>query len=200
VVTGSDARGCFVTTDSVTISVFPYPVFDLGRDTTITVGSSVQLTPTRSADITSITWTPTTGLSCTDCLDPIASPKQRTTYTARVTNNGGCVTTSDITIYVVCNNENIFIPNTFSPNNDGMNDVFYPRGRGLAQIRSMKVFNRWGQQVFQRVNFIANDPSAGWDGTFKGQLLGPDVYVYMVEIVCENNALITLKGDVMLVR
>jgi gliding motility-associated-like protein len=101
---------------------------------------------------------------------------------------------------VVCTNENIFIPNTFSPNGDGMNDLFYVRGRGLTQIRSVRIFNRWGQQVFQKTNVIANDAGAGWDGTFKGQPLSPDVYVYMVEVVCENNALIMLKGDVMLVR
>jgi gliding motility-associated-like protein len=200
VVTGSDARGCFITRDSVTISVFPYPVFDLGRDTTITVGSSVQLNPNRSNDITSIVWSPVNGLSCTDCPDPLATPKQRTTYTATVTNNGGCVTKDELTIFVVCTNENIFIPNTFSPNNDGMNDLFYVRGRGLTQIRSVKIFNRWGQQVFLKTNVIANDAGAGWDGTFKGQPLSPDVYVYMVEVVCENNALIMLKGDVMLVR
>jgi gliding motility-associated-like protein len=200
VVTGSDVKGCFVTRDSVTISVFPYPVFDMGRDTTITVGSSVQINPIKSTDITSVTWSPTTGLSCTDCPDPLATPKQRTTYTATVTNNGGCVTRDELTIYVVCTNENIFIPNTFSPNGDGMNDLFYVRGRGLTQIRSVRIFNRWGQQVFQKTNVIANDAGAGWDGTFKGQPLSPDVYVYMVEVVCENNALIMLKGDVMLVR
>jgi gliding motility-associated-like protein len=200
VVTGSDARGCFVTRDSVTISVFPYPVFDLGLDTTITVGSSVQLNPNRSNDITSVIWSPTTGLSCTDCPDPLATPKQRTTYTATVTNNGGCVTKDELTIFVICNNENIFIPNTFSPNGDGMNDLFYVRGRGLTKIRSIKIFNRWGQQIFTQNNVIANDTGAGWDGTFKGQPLSPEVYIYMVEVVCENNALIMLKGDVMLVR
>jgi gliding motility-associated-like protein len=200
VVTGSDYKRCFVTSDSVTISVFPYPVFDLGQDTTITVGSSVPFNPISSTDIVSIKWSPVTGLSCTDCPNPIAKPKQKTTYTATVTNNGGCITNEEITIYVICTNENIFIPNTFSPNNDGMNDVFYPRGRGLAQIKSIKVFSRWGQQVFQNTNFVANDPSKGWDGTFKGQLLPPDVYVYMVEIICENNEIITLKGDIMLVR
>jgi gliding motility-associated-like protein len=130
----------------------------------------------------------------------LATPKQRTTYTATVTNNGGCVTKDELTIFVICNNENIFIPNTFSPNGDGMNDLFYVRGRGLTKIRSIKIFNRWGQQIFTQNNVIANDTGAGWDGTFKGQPLSPEVYIYMVEVVCENNALIMLKGDVMLVR
>lgn len=200
VVTGSDANGCFVTKDSVLVSVFPYPLADLGRDTTILAGSSLQLNPNLSNDILSITWDPANTLSCSDCLDPVATPKKTTTYTLRVVNNGGCVTNDQVTVYVVCNNQNYFVPNTFSPNNDGMNDVFYPRGRGLAQIRSIRIFNRWGQQIYNRTNILANDPSAGWDGTFKGQPVTPDVYVYMIEVICENNAVITLKGDLMLIR
>jgi gliding motility-associated-like protein len=200
VVTGSDTKGCFVTQDSVFIHVFPYPTVELGRDTTIIVGSSLRLNPKLSTDIASITWDPLTGLSCSDCIDPLAMPKKTTTYNLKVMNNGGCLTTDQITVYVICNNENYFVPNTFSPNNDGMNDVFYPRGRGLAQIRSVRIFNRWGQQIFSRTNVLANDPSTGWDGTFKGQPVTPDVYVYMIDVVCENNAVITLKGDLMLIR
>jgi gliding motility-associated-like protein len=200
VVTGSDARGCFVTLDSVTISVFPIPIFDLGPDVTIPVGSSVRFTPRISGNIVSVRWSPTTGLSCTDCQDPVASPRQKTQYTVTAVNNGGCTITDQITVFVTCSGDNLFIPNTFSPNGDGMNDVFYPRGRGILEIRSIKVFNRWGQQVYWRNNIRANDASQGWDGTFKGTALNPDVYVYMVDVVCENNSVLTLKGDVMLVR
>lgn len=200
VVTGSDARGCFVTRDSITISVFPIPVFDLGPDVSIQVGSGIKFTPVISNDLVSIQWTPQNTLSCLDCYDPLASPKQKTQYTATVRNNGGCVTTDQITVSVTCTNENLFIPNTFSPNNDGMNEVFYPRGRGILTVKNMRIFSRWGQQVFLRQNFIANDASAGWDGTFKGVPLSADVYVYMIDVVCENNTVVTLKGDIMLTR
>jgi gliding motility-associated-like protein len=200
VVTGSDSKGCFVTQDSVTISVFPVPSFDLGPDVTMPVGNSVQFRPVMSNDLVSINWSPTTGLSCTNCYDPVASPKQKTQYTATVSNNGGCTTTDQITVFVTCGNENLFIPNTFSPNNDGTNDVFYPRGRGLAQIKSIRIFSRWGQQVFSRTNVTPNDPSQGWNGTFNGSPLPEDVYVYFIEVFCENNSLVTMKGDVMLVR
>jgi gliding motility-associated-like protein len=200
VITGSDAQGCFVTKDSVTISVFPYPLFDLGPDVTIQVGSGVKFNPVVSNDIVSVKWTPTTALSCTDCIDPVATPKQKTQYSATVVNNGGCTITDQITVFVVCTNENLFIPNTFSPNGDGANEVFYPRGRGILTVKAMRIFSRWGQQVFQRQNFLANDISAGWDGTFKGQKLSSDVYVYMIDVVCENNTVVTLKGDIMLVR
>lgn len=200
VVTGSDSRGCFITRDSITISVFPLPVFDLGPNVSIKAGFGIKFLPDTSNDLVSIQWSPQNSLSCTDCFDPVASPKQKTQYTATVTNNGGCVTIDQITVSVICTNENLFIPNTFSPNNDGMNEVFYPRGRGILTVKSMRIFSRWGQQVFWRQNFLANDASAGWNGTFNGVPLSADVYVYMIDVVCENNTIVTLKGDVMLTR
>jgi gliding motility-associated-like protein len=200
VVTGSDRKGCFVTTDEVTISVFPYPVVDAGRDTTIQVGFFTQLNATFTPDVQSILWSPSVGLSCTTCPKPVAAPTFNTTYSVTVTNNGGCKSTDAVTIYVVCNDGNIFMPNTFSPNGDGMNEIYFPRGRGINTIRSLRIFNRWGQLVFEKKNFNANDPSAGWDGTFKGTKLSPDVFVYMMDLSCENSSIITMKGDITLIR
>jgi gliding motility-associated-like protein len=101
---------------------------------------------------------------------------------------------------VICNNQNFFVPNTFSPNGDGQNEVFYPRGSGLFRIKSMLVFNRWGQVVFEKRDFAPNDQSAGWTGTFKGQKASADVYIYMMEILCDNNTVIPVKGNVTLLR
>ena len=200
IVTGSDSRKCFVTTDSVRISVFPVPLVNAGPDITIPAGSSTPLNANPSPDVVNLSWTPPDGLSCTTCPNPIATPKKKTEYIIQVTNNGGCVNTDKITIFVTCTTDNIFVPNTFSPDGDGNNEQFFPRGRGIATVKSFRVFSRWGQQVFQRQNFLINDAAAGWDGTFKGQKLPPDVYVYIIEVYCENGALINLKGDVMLVR
>jgi gliding motility-associated-like protein len=110
------------------------------------------------------------------------------------------VSSDAITLTVVCLNSNLFMPNTFSPNGDGMNDMYYPRGRGIERIKSLKIFNRWGQMVYIRENFSPNDASAGWDGRYKGLAVSPDVYVYMIDVFCENQSIITLKGDIMLVR
>jgi gliding motility-associated-like protein len=139
-------------------------------------------------------------LSCTTCPDLLHHLKKKTEYTITVTNNGGCVNIDKITVFVTCDNNNIFVPNTFSPDGDGNNEIFYPRGRGVATVKSFRVFSRWGQQVFQKQNFMINDISSGWDGTFKGQKLPPDVYVYIIELYCDNGNVINLKGDVMLVR
>ena len=62
------------------------------------------------------------------------------------------------------------------------------------------MFNRWGELVFERLNFSANDAGAGWDGTYKGNPLNPDVYVYACEVVCDNNEVLVFKGDVSLLK
>ena len=105
-----------------------------------------------------------------------------------------------IKITVICNNANFFVPNTFSPNGDGVNDVFYVRGKGLNIVPSLTIFNRWGQIVFQKKDFSPNDPSAGWDGTFNGQKAPVDVYVYTLEIICDNSEIIPIHGNVALIR
>jgi len=104
-----------------------------------------------------------------------------------------------IQVIVLCQNSNLFIPNTFSPNGDGKNDVFYPRGIGLGKVKFLRVFNRWGQPVFERMNFQVNDPLSGWDGTFHGKKALPDVYVFQAEIFCGNGEIITLNGNVSLI-
>jgi gliding motility-associated-like protein len=81
-----------------------------------------------------------------------------------------------------------------------MNDVFYPRGKGLFGIRNMKIFNRWGQVVYERSGFVPNDATAAWDGNFKGKPASSDVYVYILEIVCNNSVVIPVKGNVTLLR
>jgi len=153
-----------------------------------------------TGNITSYTWTPGIRISCTDCPVPYANPQYTTTYNVQVEDRYGCTNSGDITIIVVCGKENVFIPNTFSPNGDGRNEVFYPKGTGLFRIKSMRIFNRWGEIVFEKKEFAANDPSAGWNGIFKGKAASPDVYIYTMEILCENNAIIPFKGNVTLLR
>ncbi len=94
-----------------------------------------------------------------------------------------------------------FVPNSFTPNGDGQNDVFYPRC-GLAQTRinTFRIYNRWGALVFERENIMANDVANAWDGTYQGSLPLPDVYVYVIEAVCETGAVINKKGSVTVIR
>ena len=130
----------------------------------------------------------------------MARPVGNTFYTLTVRNAAGCPAQDTMTVFVTCGGGNVFIPNTFSPNGDGMNDVFYPRGKGISLVKSFRVFNRWGQIVFERYQFSINDRGAGWDGTVGGRKVSPDVYVYICEIICENNQVLLFKGDVTLLR
>ena len=199
-VIGTDNLGCFKDTGLVTVKVFPVPTVDAGPDKTINVGQTIDLVPTISKDVTSVIWSPTSAITRDAYPGITVSPTQTTQYTVDVKNNGGCAARAAVTIYVVCDGANVFIPNTFSPNGDGANDIFYPRGTGLFSVKTLRIFNRWGQVVFEKHNFMPNDPSSGWDGTFKGVKLTMDVFVYTIDIVCDNNSVLTFNGNVALIQ
>jgi len=167
---------------------------------TIISGASTPLLMTYTGNMASYTWAPQYRLSCFNCPQPVANPQATTTYRVNMETVHGCRNTGSVTVNVVCNNFNFFVPNTFSPNGDGRNESFFPRGTGLFKIRKFTIFNRWGQVVFDRKDFNPNDAAAGWDGTFKGQKASADVYIYLMEIVCENNSVIPVKGNVTLLR
>lgn len=183
------------------VTVNPLPSIKVTGDTTIVAGGPGIVMPiTYSANSVNWNWTPPTGLSCTNCANPLVNPKFSTVYSVKVTDANGCISNRNVQIIVVCNEKNFFIPNTFSPNNDGTNDRFFPRGTGLDRIQAMRIFNRWGELVFEKRNFPANDASSGWDGTYKGKPGASDTYIYMIDIICENANIITYKGNVTLIR
>ncbi|RYF79541.1 MAG: PKD domain-containing protein, partial [Chitinophagaceae bacterium] len=175
----TNSSGC---TDTVTrnLLVNPLPVITIASPQITPLGTPVQLPATYTNNIVSYSWSPATGLNCTDCDQPFASPKFNTFYRVTVLDDKGCQNEGRVQVIVLCQGSNVFVPNTFSPNGDGSNDVFYVRGKGLNRVKSLRVFNRWGEAVFEKVNFAVNDPTVGWDGTYKGQKLTPDVYVYQV--------------------
>ena len=199
-VVGKDDKGCFRDSAFVPIRVFPYPTVDAGADKTINVGQTTDLDPVLSTDVINTQWTPTSGIFRNRLPGITVKPPQTTEYTVEVSNAGGCRARDKVTVYVLCNNANVFIPNTFSPNGNGANDVFYPRGTGVFSIKTFRIFNRWGEVVFEKANFNANDASSGWDGTFKGAKLNPDVFVYTIDIICENNTILSYKGNIALIR
>jgi len=198
--TAANKIGCTADTTK-SIHVVALPTATPSEDPiTIPVGTGTNLLMNYTGDIERYTWTPPIRLSCTDCPTPFANPQYTTTYNVQLEDRHGCMNSGELTIIVVCGKENVFIPNTFSPNGDGRNEVFYPKGTGLFRIKSMRIFNRWGEIVFEKKEFAANDASAGWNGTFKGKAASPDVYIYSMEILCENNTIIPFKGNVTLLR
>lgn len=192
---------CFTDTLYQLVTVHPLPTVDLGPDISGAVsGASFQL----HAEATlaqQIKWTPATGLSCDDCFDPMARTVGQTiTYTAKVTSEYGCVAQDDIVITIGCDGSVFTMPNTFTPNGDGLNDRFWPITKGTLKVDKFAIYNRWGERIFEAQNFPTNDSKYGWDGTYKNAQLSPDVYVYFIEITCASGQKIRIKGDISLIR
>ncbi len=190
---------CLPDTDLVKVVVHPLPTVTAKGEHTIVAGEPVDLQASGSL-IRRFEWTPAESLSCADCAAPTARPTQTTTYTVRVYTDFGCSDSDRVTVTVLCDQSQVFVPNTFTPNGDGQNDVFYPRGAGLGTVRSFRIYNRWGQLVFERRGIALNDESSAWDGTFKGELLSPDAFAYVLEVFCDNGELMNIKGDVTIIR
>lgn len=152
------------------------------------------------SEIQSVNWTPATGLSCTDCLTPEASPTQTTNYEVKVVNNNGCEDVAKLYLSVD-RRDPIYVPNAFSPyNGDDVNDRFvvYAKDDAIRQVNSLLIFNRWGEMVFQVYDFPPNDPQYGWNGLHRGEKMNPGVFVYWTEVELIDGTKVLLKGDVTL--
>ena len=105
------------------------------------------------------------------------------------------------TLVEVQKSRNIFIPNIFTPNNDTHNDKWVIFGGiGVVQIKTLKIFDRWGEQVYGLTNFQPNDPAYGWDGYFRGEIMRSNVFVYFIEVEFVDGLVIPYKGDFTLMR
>lgn len=195
----TNVLGC-KTTVTKSILVKPLPLITVKADPVIPAGTEILLPITYSPNVITYKWTPILALNCINCATPVASPKTTTTYNVMVTDSFGCINSKDIIVTVICNDKNYFVPNTFSPNGDGQNDYFFPRGNSIERIQSMRIFNRWGELIFEKRNFAANSQTEGWDGTYKGKIAGADAYIYVIEFICENGSIIPFKGNVTLIR
>jgi gliding motility-associated-like protein len=112
------------------------------------------------------------------------------------------VTYDSFLVSAVCDcDKALFLPNAFTPNGDGQDDVFYPRsGGGISQISSFRIYNRWGELLFERGKIPPNDVSNAWDGSYKGAAALPEVYVWIVDAVCENGKKINKKGSITVIK
>ncbi len=200
---------CFSDTMTVTVFVEPYPDINILANPPggfIVAGSRIQLEARlhnlNDISVGSYAWAPANTLSCDSCFNPIAIPVvSPTTYTVTVTSIYGCTSSDTISFRRYCDKDQIYVPNTFTPNGDGANDIFYVRGKGIRMITLFQVYNRWGELLFEQRNIQANDITRGWDGTYKGIVLSPDVYVYIVKAECDvDNSQFTYTGDVSIVK
>ena len=197
---GYDQYKCYSDTATVTVTVRPNPSVNAGPDRETTFGAENALSITNSPDVVRWNWTPAEFLSCTSCAAPVSRPYKSMDYIVSVYNEYNCSAKDTVHINAICTGVNIFIPNTFSPNNDGKNEVFGIGGSGVRIIRSFRVYNRWGEIIFERKNFYPNDISGTWNGKNKGIDVDTGVYVYFAELECEANQIFERKGTVLLVR
>lgn len=198
---------CAAASDTFSIQVIqPIPIEVHATPEQIVLGLSSNITSQIPGQIDSIVWTPEATLDCSNCPNPVAKPTQTTTYYATVYYSQGgitCTNTANVTITVLnsCSESIIYVPNTFTPNGDGLNDVFMIRGLAATKIHYFRIYNRWGQLVFETSNGGTNEPRWGWDGTDRsGEKLNSAVFVYTYEIECINGEVVNGKGNVTLVR
>ncbi len=195
------SNGCTLT-DSILVEVSPLSFIEPEASATpssIPQGDESQLQVVPLGNYQYM-WTPSTGLNAPDSPSPIASPSSTTTYTVSLTDensNGSCSRNDTVTVKVfefLCGFPTTFVPNAFSPNSDGNNDILYVRGNYISSF-DLKIYDRWGEMVFG-----STELDRGWDGTFRGKELEPAVYVYHLDVTCLDGERNLEKGNITLIR
>jgi len=196
-----DANGCRWET-SLELENPPAISVDAGPNVTIFYGDSTRL----DAEITPasgnyvIKWTPSDSLSCTSCPQPLATPDSTVTYHVLITDENGCTATDEVTVFIKFKPD-VYIPNSFSPNGDNINDIFMIyAGDRIDKILELEIYSRWGESVFYVANFLPNDPQYGWNGMFRGKPAVLDVYAYFAIVLYKNGTQKLFKGDVQVTK
>lgn len=179
-------------TQQVTV-VPPSPV-NAGPDQTITQGTTTTLSGTAGNGTGDFVWQPFSEVVCFDCPVTQTVPLQETTtFVLYYEQSGGCQSSDTVTVFV----DEVFsygVPNSFSPNGDGVNDILYVRGNNITKLRLI-IYNRYGQEVFE-----TNSKSVGWDGTMNGNPVNSGVFGYYLEATFLDGTSGQQKGDITLVR
>jgi gliding motility-associated-like protein len=197
-----DAIGCEL---SLNVNLHPGNdlELDLGPDQTIRIGQRAQLEAAYNIpdeEVASFLWTTTDTIECDTCTSINVGPFITRVYTATLIDVNGCALNEDVTVFVR-NPREVYIPNGFSPNNDGQNDrLWIYSDDDVEYVRSFLIFNRWGEAVFEVYNFPANDPAYGWDGYHRGVLYNAAVFTYLAEVQFIDGSVKLFKGDVTLMR
>ncbi len=196
-----DARGCSRVFSGSSIQAGQVVIVDVGVDQTVVSGTYVDLNVTSNQSLVQIQWQATDPVECPGCpttrLGPVSVDQS---VTVQVVSDLGCLG-SDVTDILVSHRGSIYIPNSFSPNEDGINDIFSVYGNPqVAGVRRLAVYDRWGNALYDREDLPVNDPSVGWDGYFRDKKLDPGVYIYVIDVLFTNGSSRLFKGDVTLLR
>ncbi|RAI98430.1 gliding motility-associated-like protein [Chitinophaga skermanii] len=182
-------KGC---TETVTKNLDVQKVFAFaGNDTILARGQTMEM---KGQGGTVYLWSPPEGLSNPNISNPVLTSNIDRTYNLYVQNAAGCEGSDDINVKYYEGPE-IYVPTAFTPNGDGVNDIFRFIPVGIIEYKFFRIFNRWGQEIYSSVDF-----RKGWDGTFKGNPAKMDTYVWVVEGTDLNGAKVLRKGTVTLLR
>ena len=198
-----DSTGCRSTIE-VNVPQPPQLQVSVGPDLEVDLGFSENLRATvvPSTKLVSYTWTPKdTTMSCSTCAQTTVFPLRNTLYGVTIKDSAGCTAFDELLLSVI-KKRPIYIPNVFSPtDHNGVNDFFTIYGNQSAVvIKELKIFNRWGDLMFQASNIPLNKDDVGWDGTWRSQRLQPDVFAFFAIIKFIDGEEVIYKGDVTIVR
>lgn len=200
-----DANGCSMASQAEVGSPLEFFI-DPGEDITMVLGDTVNLTAKplnqvgNAKEIELIWGAPYEGtLSCNECLNPLAFPLNTITYDVLAIDENGCEATSRITVFVEKPRLAV-VPTGFTPNNDSKNDILEVHGRDDTHVKVFRVFDRWGELLYERSDFKVNE-GIGWDGTFRNKPMASGVYIWYLEVVYPfDDAQETLSGQTTLIR
>jgi gliding motility-associated-like protein len=183
--------GTCTDTASATVSVNNNLFASAGTDVTILIGSSTTLNASGGS---SYGWGPATGLSCITCQSPVATPSVTTNYCVFVSDTFGCEDSACVTVFVEENCKPIYLPNAFSPNGDGDNDVLYVYGTCIKEMK-LEIYDRWGNKVYE-----GTKQAEGWNGIYNGKMENSAVFVYYLTYTLLSGESGSKKGNVSLIR
>ncbi len=197
-----DGKGCEQDT-IVTVANAIELFVSLGSDKQVYLGDSIALEAlVNTSNPLSYTWTPILDLTCPTCATTMVVPTQdEIIYTVMVVDSNGCMATDELMITVI-QQRKAYIPNAFTPNGDGINDIFVPfGGEGVTGVAIFQIYTRWGELVHSVTNFMAGDAAFGWDGFLIGnETASSGVYVYYIEYEFIDGKKIPYTGDITLLR
>ncbi|THH36447.1 gliding motility-associated C-terminal domain-containing protein [Neolewinella litorea] len=196
-----DRYGCRTSDTLQLTSPFPF-VINLGENQEVVLGETVTVTVRNSQPITNYRWTPEGAVTCdSSCVTLEILPANSFTLGLEATSPDGCLASDSLRILVVADRL-VYIPTAFSPDGDGSNDQFTVFGKvpNVQFVPSLKIFNRWGGEVYSATDLPVNDPSAGWDGLLNGQPVPPGTYVYVAEVAFLDGIIRQYSGSFVLIE
>ncbi|NJO91504.1 MAG: gliding motility-associated C-terminal domain-containing protein, partial [Chloroflexia bacterium] len=187
-----DSNNCF-NYALVIVKVQQQPFVQIA-DTTVIIGESVTLDAT-SDEISNYYWSSAYDISCTSCSIIEVKPTERTVFNLSYSDTSNCFTLNKDIIIDIIEAYTVDVPNAFTPNGDGVNDVIYVRGWGIKELVDFKIFNRFGELIF-----ISNNISNGWDGTNTGSSQNIETFTYQVSVLTYDDHILTKTGTIKLLK